>query len=121
MVALTMVILVSAFQRMLVWEEVQFYINTPTRLYVRAFIVWLSLLFVWLFSTLWVRRARFAIGAFVAALGFLVTINMMNPDADVAARNLLRNDELSTRYLYLLSEDAVPVLVAGLDQTTGVV
>lgn len=121
MVALTMVILVSAFQRMLVWEEVQFYINTPTRIYVRAFIVWLSLLFVWLFSTLWLRRTRFAIGAFLAGMGFLVTINLMNPDADVAARNLQRNDELSTRYLYLLSEDAIPVLVTALDRTSGVV
>lgn len=121
MVALTMVILASAFQRMLVWEQVQFYINTATRIYVRAFIVWLSLLFIWLFSTLWLRRTRFAIGAFLAALGFLITINLMNPDADVAARNLMRNDELSTRYLHLLSEDAVPVLVESLDHTTGLV
>ncbi len=45
--------------------------------------------------------------------------NTLNPDADVAAHNLRRNDELATRYLYLLSDDAVPALVAGLDTTTG--
>ena len=53
---------------------------------------------------MWLRPNRFAVGALVAALGFLVTINLMNPDADVAAYNLKRQDELSTRYLYLLSE-----------------
>jgi hypothetical protein len=123
MIGLAMVMLVSAFQRMLVWENVEFYINTATRLYVRAFIVWLGFLFGWLFFTMWTRPERFAIGGFVAALGFLVTINLMNPDADVAAYNLAKyqvsQDELSTRYLYTLSDDAIPVLVAGLDQTGG--
>lgn len=120
-IALALVMLVSAFQRMVVWENIQFYINTQTRLYVRTFIVWLGLLFVWLLFTTWLRRDRFAIGAFLAAMGFLVSVNMLNPDADVAAYNIKRNDELSTRYLYLLSEDAIPALAAGLDTTTGLV
>jgi len=55
----------------------------------------------------------------VAALGYLVTINAANPDADVAAFNLTRRDELSIRYLNLLSDDAVPALAAGLDQLSG--
>jgi hypothetical protein len=66
-----------------------------------------------------VRRDRFAIGAFMAAMGFLVSINMANPDADVAAYNLRRNDELSVRYLDLLSDDAVPALAVGLRTATG--
>jgi hypothetical protein len=115
MIGLAAVMLVSAFQRMLVWENVEFYINTQIRLYVRWFIIWLGLTFGWLLVTLWFRAERFAIGAFVAGLGFLVTINVMNPDADVAAYNLARRDELSTRYLALLSEDAVPALAAGFD------
>jgi hypothetical protein len=119
MIALALVMLVSAFERMVVWESIEFYINTATRIFVRTFIVWLGLLFVWLFFTSWFRRDRFAVGALAAAVGFLATINMINPDADVAAYNIRRNDELSTRYLYLLSEDAVPALVAGLDTTTG--
>jgi hypothetical protein len=119
MIALALVMLVSAFERMVVWESIQFYINTVTRIFVRTFIIWLGLLFVWLLLTSWLRRDRFAIGAFVAVLGFLATINLINPDADVAAYNIRRNDELSTRYLYLLSEDAVPALAAGLDTTTG--
>ncbi|HST05909.1 MAG TPA: DUF4173 domain-containing protein [Chloroflexia bacterium] len=119
MIALAMVLLVSAFMRMVVWENIAFYINTPTRLYVRTFIVCLGALFAWLLLTTWFRRDRFAIGAFVAAIAFLVTVNLLNPDADVAAYNLRRNDELSVRYLYLLSDDAVPALVSGLDTTTG--
>jgi hypothetical protein len=98
---------------------VQFYVSTPVRLYVRAFIIWLGATFLWLLFATWVKPQRFAIGAFGAALGFLVTINLMNPDADVAAYNLARNDDLSTRFLYVLSEDAVPAMVAGLDQTSG--
>ena len=117
MVVLVFVMLVSAYWRMDAWEDVQFYINTQVRIYVRTFIVWLGIVFGWLTFTMWFRRDRFAIGAFVAALGFLVSINLANPDADVAAYNLKRNDELSIRYLYLLSDDAVPVLVAGLEQT----
>lgn len=114
MIALVGVMLVSAFQRMLVWENVDFYINTQLRIYVRFFIIWLGILFGWLLLTLWLRPNRFAIGAFVALLGYLATINYVNPDAEVAAYNLRRGDELSTRYLYLLSDDAVPALVAGL-------
>ncbi|MFL5734101.1 MAG: DUF4153 domain-containing protein [Chloroflexia bacterium] len=119
MVVLALVILVSAFQRLLTWESIQFYISTPLRLYIRAFMVWLGLLFVWLLFTMWFKPERFAIGAFVAAICFMVTINLMNPDADVATYNLRRQDELSTRYLELLSDDAVPALVAGLESSSG--
>jgi hypothetical protein len=121
MIILAVVMLVSAFLRMIVWEGIDFYIYTQLRLYIRVFIVWLGVLFAWLLYTLWLKPNRFAIGAFVVALAFLVTINVMNPDADVATYNLKRNDELSVRYVYLLSDDAVPALVAGLDSTTGLV
>ena len=114
MIALTLVMLLSAFQRMLLWESVEFYINTGTRLYVRWFIVWLAAAFVWLAATLWLRPDRFAIGGFVAGLGFLVTMNLQDPDADVARYNLARKDELSSRYIALLSDDAVPTLAAAL-------
>jgi hypothetical protein len=119
MIGLALLLLGSAFMRMVVWEDITYYINTELRIYVRWFIGWLGVAFLWLLGTLWTRPERFAIGGFVVALGFLVSINLVNPDADVAAYNLARNDELSTRYLYLLSADAVPALAAGLDRTTG--
>ena len=114
MIALTLVMLLSAFQRMMLWESVEFYINTGTRLYVRWFIVWLAVAFLWMAGTLWLRPNRFAIGGFVAGLGFLVTMNLQDPDADVARYNLARKDELSSRYISLLSDDAVPVLAGAL-------
>jgi hypothetical protein len=121
MVGLAGVLLVSALWRMFVWENIEFYINTELRLYVRWFIVWLGVLFGWLLLTLWAIPRRFGIGALLATLCYLATINVINPDADVAAYNLRRGDELSTRYLHLLSEDAVPTLVDGLSWTGGTV
>ncbi|MDQ3930880.1 MAG: DUF4173 domain-containing protein, partial [Chloroflexota bacterium] len=120
LVALTLVMLVSAFWRMLVWENIEFYINTPLRIFVRVFIVFLGLAFLWLMGTMWMKPERFAIGAFVGLLVFLMTINIMNPDAEVAAYNLAhRGDDLATRYLYVLSNDAVPVLADGLREAEG--
>ena len=115
MVALTGVMLVSAYWRMDYWQEVMFYISTPLRIYVTVFIMWLAGLFGWLLLTLWLGRLRFGIGALLAVVGFLMTVNLMNPDANVAASNLALEDELSTRYLWALSEDAVPALARGLD------
>ncbi len=120
LVGLTLVLLVSAFWRMLVWESIEFYINTPLRIFVRVFIVFLGLAFLWLAGTMWVKPERFAIGAFVGLLVFLMTINILNPDAEVAAYNLAhRGDDLATRYLYVLSNDAVPVLADGLREAEG--
>ncbi len=116
MIVLAGVMLLSAFQRMLVWENVDYYINTQVRLYVRAFIIWLSITLIWLLFTLWMQNYRFALGAFLGVMGFFITLNFMNPDADVAAYNLSRRDELSVRYLYTMSDDAIPVLAEGLDQ-----
>ena len=122
MIGLALVMLVSSFQRMVVWENVEYYIHTDTRLYVRAFMLWLGLTFGWLAFTLWWRPERFAIGVFVAILGFVVTVNLMNPDADIAEYNLARygkaidNRGLAVRYLSNLSADAVPILAAALTQ-----
>jgi hypothetical protein len=120
MVALVLVILASAFQRLLLYEAAYGY--TQLRLYSHVFMVWLAATFVWLLVTLWLRPGRFAIGAFVAALGFLVTLNAINPDAFIAERNLARYwdiGKLDVSYLTTLSEDAVPVLVPAACQLAG--
>jgi hypothetical protein len=120
MVALVLVILASAFQRLLLYEAAYGY--TQLRLYSYIFMVWLAATFVWLLVTLWLRPGRFAIGAFVAALGFLVTLNAINPDAFIAERNLARYwdiGKLDVSYLTTLSEDAVPVLVPAACQLAG--
>ncbi len=124
MIGLVIVILISAFQRLLLYETVFGY--TQLRLYSHIFMIWLGISCLWFVITLWWHPYRFAIGAFVAALGFLVTLNFVNPDAFIARQNLARETikvqpdfgssrvsmDLDAYYLTQLSDDAVPVLVA---------
>jgi hypothetical protein len=120
MVGLVMVLLASAFWRMLLYQEA--YGFTHLRLYVHIFEIWLALTFLWLLVTLWLMPNRFAIGSFVAALGFLVTLNIANPDALIAERNLDRyytTGKLDVAYLTNLSEDAVPLLTQAADRISG--
>ncbi|MBM4464180.1 MAG: DUF4173 domain-containing protein [Chloroflexi bacterium] len=120
MVGLVLVILASAFQRLRLYEAAYGY--TQLRLYSHVFMVWLAVAFVWFLVTLWRWPDRFAIGAFVAALGFLVTLNAINPDAFIARQNLARyqaTGKLDAYYLTRLSEDAVPALVQAVGQVTG--
>ena len=120
MVALVLVILASAFQRLLLYEIVYGY--TQLRLYSHIFMVWLALIFVWFLGTLWYQPNRFALGVLIASLGFLITLNIINPDAFIAEQNLARyqaTGQLDVRYLTKLSDDGVPVLVLVVDQVTG--
>jgi hypothetical protein len=128
LIALVLVILASAFQRLLLYEMAYGY--TELRLYSHIFMVWLAATFGWFLLTLWLRPERFAVGAFAAALGFIVTLNLINPDAFIARQNLThlddfigpqsqsyaRDNELDVDYLTTLSDDAVPALIAGLEQ-----
>ncbi|MDQ3927556.1 MAG: DUF4173 domain-containing protein, partial [Chloroflexota bacterium] len=121
MVGLVLVLLASAFWRMLLYQEAYGY--THLRLYVHIFEIWLALTFLWLLVTLWVMPNRFAIGSFVAAVGFLVTLNVANPDMLIAERNLDRyytTGKLDVAYLAGLSEDAVPLLTQAADRVGGV-
>jgi hypothetical protein len=120
MVGLVLVLLASAFWRMLLYQEA--YGFTHLRLYVHVFEIWLAITFLWLLVTLWVMPNRFAIGGFIAALGFLVTLNIANPDVLIAERNLDRyytTGKLDVAYLTGLSEDAVPLLTQAADRVGG--
>lgn len=120
MVALVLALLASAYWRMSLYEQAYGY--THPRLYVQVFELWLALSFGWLLLTLWWKPRYFAIGAFVAALGFLATLNLINPDATIARENLDRyrtTSNLDAYYLAGLSEDAVPVLLPALDFVKG--
>jgi hypothetical protein len=102
MSALVMVMLVSAFQRLLLYEEAYGY--TWLRLWVHTFMVWLGFVFVWFMITLWRSPAPspnhislragvpnyFAFGIFLAAIGFLASLNLLNPDRLIARQNLAR-------------------------------
>jgi len=120
LVGFVLVMLASAFQRMKLYETEFGY--TELRLLVYVFIVWLAVLLVWFIYTLWRRPDRFAIGVFLAALGFLITLNLLNPDAFIARQNLNRyvaTGNLDAIYLTSLSDDAVPQIVRALHLTDG--
>jgi hypothetical protein len=117
MVGLVLVILASAFQRLLLYEAAFGY--TQLRLYSHVFMVWLGFTFIWLLGAFWYRPDRFALGAFVATFGFLITLNVINPDAFIAKQNLARyqtTGKLDVYYLTRLSDDAIPTLVLNKDQ-----
>lgn len=114
------VILASALQRMRLYEATFGY--TELRLYVILFIWWMVPLLIWFVLTLWKRPDLFAIGVIVTAIGFLATLNLLNPDALIAQRNIARYEQtgdLDIFYLTTLSDDAVPAMVAALPLIRG--
>jgi hypothetical protein len=116
MVALLFVIVASALQRMYLYTQ-QFGL-TELRLYTTIFILWISVVFVWLVLTVLTGRGdRFAFGVLVTGFAAILMINALNPDALIARINLYRMEagkEFDAFYLTHLSADAAPVLVESL-------
>ncbi|MEJ2748546.1 MAG: DUF4173 domain-containing protein [Anaerolineae bacterium] len=109
------VMLVSAVMRMRLYESTFGY--TELRLMVYVFMGWLWLLLCWFVLTLWFGPHRFTIGFILAALGFLATLNLINPDAFIVRQNMARylaTNDLDAAYLTTLSDDAVPQLARAL-------
>ena len=120
LVGLVLVMLVSAWRRMALYEAAFGY--TELRLIVYVCMAWLAVILVWFWLTLWLRPDRFAIGALLAVMGFVATLNLINPDAFIARQNLDRygrSGDLDVAYLANLSDDAVPQLVRGLNLAVG--
>ncbi|MEA3310340.1 MAG: DUF4173 domain-containing protein [Chloroflexota bacterium] len=113
LIALTLIILVSAFQRLNLYEIT--YGFTWLRLLPHVFMIWLAVLFALFLWMLCTRRTRlFAIAALVVALGFTVTLDLLNPEVFIFRRNLERYQwglELDVDYLGSLSEDVTPQLL----------
>jgi hypothetical protein len=117
MVWFVLVMLVSAFRRMRLYESTFGY--TELRLYGYLFMIWLALLMGWFLVTLWKRPEYFSIGLILAAIGYLATLNLIDPDAFITRQNLERYQEtndLDVSYLTTLSADAVPELIEALAQ-----
>lgn len=116
LVALLFVIMVSAVQRMRLYQE-EFGL-TELRLYTTAFMGWLALVFVWfLLTVLRGRRERFAFGALVAGFAVVGLLDGLNPDGlivGVSAARPAAPRPFDSRYATSLSADAVPALVEAL-------
>ena len=120
MTAMVLVMLVSAWRRMNLYEAAYGY--TQLRLMVYLFMGWLGALLVWFLWTLWRRPEWFALGLLAAAVGFLGTLNVINPDAFIVRQNVARyleTGDLDVVYLNTLSDDAVPALLPALAAVQG--
>ena len=113
LVALVLVILVSAFQRLYLYETA--YGFSRSRTYAHVFIIWLGLLLVSVAVMEIIHRQRaFANAALFVLLGFAVSLNLLNVDKFIASNNINRSvqgEQLDISYLSTLSSDAIPTLV----------
>ena len=143
-VGLLLIMLVSAAQRLALYESA--FGLTHRRLYSHLFMLWLGLLLLWLVVVLWRRPEQFFGGLLACALGFVLTVNLVNPDALIARVNVARVNDAAENaaaevgesaaetagrlsvdpytpstgvdvyFLAGLSDDAVPAMVASLDR-----
>lgn len=114
-IALTLMIDVVAFRRLSLYEEA--YGFTMLRLYSHVFAGWIAVVFVLLavdFLGLWKGRRWFIGAAAATALGVLLSLNFVNPEALVVALNTNHartTQKLDAAYLSDLSSDATPALL----------
>ncbi len=127
LVALVLVMLVSAFQRLVLYETA--YGFSRLRTYTHVFMLWLALLLVAVVVLEVVRRERqIGFAMVLASLGFVITLGVLNVDAFIVRQNIQRElrgipleenlterqrVELDTQYFLELSNDAVPALAEG--------
>lgn len=119
-IAFVLVMLLSAWRRMALYEAAYGY--TFLRLIVYVFMAWMGAALVWFLVTLWRRPDWFALGVLLTAVGCLATLNLINPDAFIARQNLARYEatgDLDAAYLTTLSHDAAPYLRQALVLTRG--
>ncbi len=113
LVVLVLVILVSAFQRLLLYESA--YGFTRLRTYAHVFMVWLAIYMVAnLVMEVFKRQKLFINLSLVIIAGFCLTLNFLNVDRFIVSKNVERSiqgEPLDAGYLASLSTDAVPSMV----------
>jgi len=123
LVGLLIVMLIAAFQRLMLYEAA--YGFSRLRTYTHVFMIWLGLLLVAVVVLEVLRRER-AVGLamIVASLGFILSLNVLNVDAFIVKQNIqleIRSTtdktfaqgraDLDAQYFLDLSDDAIPPLV----------
>ncbi len=112
-VALVMVMLASAYQRLVLYELA--YGFSRLRTYTHAFLIWIGLLLIAVVVLEMLRRERaFAFAALIASLGFAVSLGLLDVDAFIVQQNVnlaaRGGQALDVAYLVQLSDDAIPAL-----------
>jgi len=111
-VLLVGIMLVSAYQRLVLYEEA--YGFSRLRTYTHAALIWVGLLLSAVVALQILQRDRYlAAAALTAALGFAITLAFVNVDGLIVRENVQRANErkeLDVPYLVSLSTDSVPAL-----------
>jgi hypothetical protein len=111
-VALVTIMLVSAYQRLALYEAA--YGFSRLRTYTNVLLIWIGVLLVAVVVLEILRRERaFAAAALIAALGFGITLSLLNVDVFIVDRNVdraMRGEALDAAYLASLSDDSVPAI-----------
>ena len=130
LVGLVLVMLVSAFQRLMLYEAA--YGFSRLRTYTHVFMIWLALLLVTVVALEIMRRERAAgLTMILALLGFIVSLALLNVDAFIVRENVQRElrgnidksltqgrVDLDAQYFLDLSDDAVPALTEAFQNTS---
>ncbi|MBC8390006.1 MAG: DUF4173 domain-containing protein [Actinobacteria bacterium] len=109
LVFFTFVLLVSAFYRMLVYEQA--YGFTYLRIFVQAFMVLLFFLFIVNIIYIWYTKLPIIKSYFVMSLMIYIVLNFINVDLIIARNNIdryLETGQIDMDYLKGLSYDAIP-------------
>ena len=123
LVGLLIVMLIAAFQRLVLYEAA--YGFSRLRTYTHVFMLWLGVLLVAVVVLEVLRRERLmGLAMILAALGFIVSLNVLNVDAFIVRQNVQREirsttdkafaqdrADLDAQYFLDLSDDAIPPLV----------
>lgn len=120
LIALVMVVMVSAMQRMQLYTTE--YGLSELRFYTQAFMVWLATVCVIFMGTvLRANRGLFAKLSYGAGLISIAALHIINPDALIQRTNLpmARLQKYDTAYALTLSNDGIPSLLNGLAQLPG--
>lgn len=118
LVALLLVMLFSAFKRLMLYEEA--YGFSRLRTYTHVFLLWLGLLLVATIVLEILRKERmFTLAMLLASFGFAASLPILNVDAFIVKQNIQREIHpqadtvgLDAQYFLDLSDDAVPTLVS---------
>jgi cytochrome c oxidase subunit IV len=112
LIGCTIVILISAFSRLALYEEAYGY--TQTRLLVHGFMLFLGVLLMIAMLRIWKERFSMAKAYICVSIIAYVMMNYANLDARIASQNMERFERtgaIDIAYLGVLSADAAPALL----------
>ena len=108
----TLVILASAFKRLVLYEDT--FGLTRARIGAHTIIVWLGVVLVLVMIAGAIRKTTWLpVGVVLASASVLLGLNALDPDSLIARRNVMRYErtgQIDVSYLSTLSPDAVPEL-----------